>query len=151
MTPHYVVDKMLVSNEISHHMGRAIYNDGLGTKHGGRRANEAVWLGMATHILNVREHPCLHAELHSSGYDGRNDLADKHRTVRDLHVMTKFEATNELQRLKHSDVTPRLEHHHPKWVTRQNISNDELRDDVKPNLVVCDSLNHSNRDNVHER
>jgi hypothetical protein len=151
MTPHYIVDKTLVNNETSHHVGGAIYNDGRGTEDGGIRANEAIWLSRATHVLNVREHPCLHAELHSSSYDGRNDLADKHRTVRDLHVMTKFEVTSEPQRPSHSDGTPNLEHHHRKWVTRQSISNDELRDDVKLNLAVCDSLNHSNRDNVHER
>jgi hypothetical protein len=43
------------------------------------------------------------------------------------------------------DVIPSLEHHGHNQVTRQRISNDELRDGVKAKLVIRDSLNHPNR------
>jgi hypothetical protein len=50
-------------------------NDRRGAKCIGVRANEVVWLIRGADIFNVREHPCLHTELHGARNDGTYDQA----------------------------------------------------------------------------
>jgi hypothetical protein len=71
------------------------YNDGRGTEHHGIRADEVILLMRAAEVLDVREHPRLHPELHSARNDGSDDLAEEHRAVWDLHVVTEFQVTYE--------------------------------------------------------
>jgi hypothetical protein len=71
------------------------HNDGRGTKPNGIRADEVVVLMRAAEVLDVREHPRLHSELHSARNDGSNDLAEEHLAVWDLHVVTEFQVTYE--------------------------------------------------------
>ena len=93
-------------------------NDGCGAECYDARADEVVFLIRAAQILNVREHPCLHTELHGARNDGTDDQAEEHRAVRDLHVVADFQETGECQRLVHGGVTPSLEHHHRDWAVR---------------------------------
>lgn len=53
--------------------------------------------------------------------------------------------------LIHSDVAPCFEHHHCHWTAGKPISNNQLGDNVQPNLLIGDRLNHSNGDDVEER
>lgn len=64
--------------------------------------------------------------------------------------MAKFEIGCESQGLSHSNITPRLEHHHRDWATRKCITDNQLRDNIETNLLIRDSLDHSNRNNVEE-
>src|ERR1700760_1028309 len=96
------------------------------------------------------EHPCLYTELRSAGKDGSNNLTPEHRARRYLHVMTELKITSEGQSLSHGDVSPGLEHHHCDRVTREGVTDDKLGNDVKTNLLVSDSLDHANGNDVHE-
>ena len=71
------------------------YNYGRGTEHHGMRADEVVVLMRAAEVLDVREHPRLHPELHGARNNSSNDLAEEHRAVWDLHVVTEFQAPGE--------------------------------------------------------
>ena len=64
--------------------------------------------------------------------------------------MSKLEVAGELKRLCHGDVTPGLEQHHRNWPAREDVSNNQLRDDVKPNLLVGDGLDHADGNGVNE-
>lgn len=64
--------------------------------------------------------------------------------------MTHLKVGGEGQRLRHRDIAPSLEHHHRNWLSRKGIADDKLGYDVQANLVVSDSLNHSDRNDVHE-
>ncbi len=101
--------------------------------------------------FNVGEHPRLNAELHGASDYGSDDLTEEHGAMCDLHVVGQLEITRELQRLRHGNITPCLEQHHRNRTTRKRVSNDELRDDVEPNLLVRNGLDHANRDGIHER
>ena len=52
--------------------------------------------------------------------------------------------------LSHGNVTPGLEHHHSDGTARESITDDEFGDDVQADLLIGDSLDHSNRNNVEE-
>jgi len=52
--------------------------------------------------------------------------------------------------LSHGNVTPSLEHHHRDRASRKAVSNDQLSNDVETDLLIRDSLNHSNRNNIEE-
>ena len=93
-------------------------------------ANEATFSLGGTDALDVGEQPSLDTELDGTADDGRNDLAPEHGARRNLHVVTELEVGRELQRLRHGDVPPRLEHHHCDRAARQRVSDDELRDDA---------------------
>jgi len=64
--------------------------------------------------------------------------------------MAKFKIGGELQSLGHSDITPRLEHHHGDWTTGKSVSNNQFSNYVKTDLLIGDGLNHSNRNNIKE-
>ena len=71
------------------------YKNGCSAEHSGVRASKTVLLMRTADVFDVGEHPCLHTDLHSAGNNGTDDLAEEHRAVRDLHVVTKFKVTNE--------------------------------------------------------
>src|SRR4051812_45773213 len=81
-------------------------------KHLGAWTNKAIFLMLRTHILHIRKHPRLHAQLDRPRNNGRNDLAPKYRTRWDLHIMSQLEIRREGQGLRRGDVAPRFEHHH---------------------------------------
>lgn len=99
-------------------------------KHLRARTNKPVLLVRLAHILDIREHPRLHAELDRARHHRRDRLRAEHRPRRDLHVMAQLEVRRELERLRHSYVPPSLEEHHGNWTTRKRVPDDELRDDV---------------------
>jgi len=101
--------------------------------------------------LNIGEHPRLHAELHGASNDGSDDLTEEHRAMRDLHVVGQLEITRKLQRLRHRNITPCLEHHHRDRTARKGVSDDQLRDDIEPHLLIRNGLDHTNRDGIQER
>ena len=127
------------------------YDNRCGAENGGRRADKAVCLGGRAEVLDVGEHPRLHAELHGSSDDRRDDLAEEHRARCDLHVVAELKVARELQRLHHGDIAPRLEQHHRDRAAGQGISDDQLRDDVEPNLLIRDGLDHADGDGIHGR
>ena len=45
-------------------------------------------------------------------------------------------------------IDTNLEHHHGHGTTRKSVPNYELCNDVESDLLVCDGLDHSDRDNV---
>ena len=77
-------------------MNQGTYDDGCGAEHSGRRADKAVFLCRAAKILDVGEYPSLHTQLHCAGKHGRGDLAEEHRAVRNLHIVTELEIAGEL-------------------------------------------------------
>lgn len=103
-----------------------------------------------TDVLDVREHPRLHTELHGTGNNGRDDLSPEHGTRRHLHVVAKLEVGRELESLEHRDVAPGLEHHHCNRTSRERVADDELSDDIETDLLVGDSLDHTDGDNENE-
>ena len=130
--------------------------------------DEAIRLIRGAHALNVREHPCLNTELNSAGDDGGDDLRPEHGAWRNLHVMAELKVGGELQRLGHRDVPPCLEHHHGDGASRERIADDQLRYDaekewnqpwsmgtsrvciLQTNLLVRDSLDHTDRNRIDE-
>ena len=64
--------------------------------------------------------------------------------------MAKLEIRGELQSLSHRDVAPGLEHHHSDRMPGESVANDELGNNVEPDLLVGDSLNDADGDDVHE-
>jgi len=53
--------------------------------------------------------------------------------------------------LSHSNITPSLEHHHREGASWEGISDDQLSNDVETNLLIRDSLDHADRNNIEER
>ena len=64
--------------------------------------------------------------------------------------MSELKVRSERQSLSHGDITPSLEHHHRDGSSGETITNDELGNDVESNLLIRNSLNHANRNEVHE-
>ena len=64
--------------------------------------------------------------------------------------MAKLEVRGECQGLGHGDVSPSLEHHHGDGAAGESITNDKLSDDVEANLLVGNSLDHADRDDIDE-
>ena len=125
-------------------------NDARRPKHLRARANKPVRLVLLAYPFDVREHPRLHAELHRACDDRCDCLRAKHRPRRDLHIVSELEVRRELQRLRHGGVTPGLEQHHSDRTAREGVPDDELSDDVQPDLLVRDRLDHADRYEVDE-
>lgn len=53
--------------------------------------------------------------------------------------------------MRHSNVSPRFEHHHGYWATWESIADDKLCNDIQPNLLIRDSLDHPNGNHIEER
>ena len=63
--------------------------------------------------------------------------------------MAEFEVASKLKRLCHGDIAPCLEQHHRNRAAREGVSNNQLCDDVQPNLLVRYGLDHANGNNVY--
>jgi hypothetical protein len=126
------------------------YDDRCSAKYSGIRTGEAVSMIRRAKVLDVGEHPCLYAELYSAGNDSCNDLTPEHRTMWDLHVMPKLEVTCECKCLQHSIISPCLEQHHSDWAAREGVSNNQLCDDIKPNLLIRSGLYQPGGDRVYK-
>ena len=80
-------------------------------------------------------------------------IAQRHRRIsnsRNLHVVAELKVGRELQSLSHRNVTPSLEHHHGDWATRESVADDQLSNNVETDLLVGNSLDDTNGDDVHE-
>ena len=64
--------------------------------------------------------------------------------------MTKLEIRSERQSLGHGDITPGFEHHHGNWASRKTITDNQLSNNIETNLLIGDSLNHSDGNDVEE-
>ena len=53
--------------------------------------------------------------------------------------------------LSHGNVTPSLKHHHREGAPWEGISDDQLSYDVETDLLIRDSLDHSDGNNIEER
>jgi hypothetical protein len=126
-------------------------NDRGSSEHSGRQANEAVILSNLTHALDVAEHPSLDTKLGGQSDDGGDNLSPEHGARGDLHVVTELEVRGKGKTLSHGNVSPGLEHHHGDRATRKCVSDDKLSDDIETDLLVGNSLDHSDGDNVDER
>ena len=113
-------------------------------------ANEATRLRGVTHARYIGKHPGLHTKLDGPSKYTSNQLAPKHRPRRNFHVMTKFKVRGKLKGLNHRNVSPGLEHHHSERTTGDSIAHDQFGDDVETDLLVGDSLDHANRDDIEE-
>lgn len=125
-------------------------NDRCCSEHLSAGANESILLMRRAHALNVGEHPSLDTELHGTGENGGYNLTPEHGARRNFHVVTEFEIAGEVESLSHRDITPGFEHHHGDGVARESVSDDKFCDDVETDLLVRDSLNHADGDDVHE-
>jgi hypothetical protein len=105
---------------------------------------------MRAKVLNVGEHPCLHAELYSASNNHRDNLTEEHRPRWDLHVVAKLQVAGESKSPIHGIITACLEHHHRNRTARKGVSNNQLGDHVKPNLPVRGGYHDTNRDNEHD-
>jgi hypothetical protein len=123
-------------------------DDGGGTEGLCARADEE--LVVVADTRDVGEHPGLDTKLNSAGKGGRNHLSPEHGTRRDLHVVTELHVTRESERLSHGDVTPSLEQHHGDGLAGKHEADDELGDDVEADLLVGNSLDHSDGNDVEE-
>lgn len=64
--------------------------------------------------------------------------------------MPKFEVGGERKRLCHRNVAPSLEHHHRDRASRQHVPDDEFGNDVETDLLIRDSLDHADGDDIDE-
>lgn len=96
---------------------------------------------------HVGEHSRLHAELHRSRDDARDDLPPEHGARRDLHVVSRLEVRGELQRLRHADVPLRLERRHRDRLSGESVA-DKLRDHVQVGLLVRGRLYRADGNDV---
>ena len=104
-------------------------------------------MGLAN-ALNIGEHPCLHAKLHGASNNGGDNLTQEHRAMWDLHVVGKLEVSREHNRPVHGNITPCLEHHHRNRATRKGVSDDQLRNDVRPKLLARSGPDNAKRESV---
>ena len=70
----------------------------------------------------------------------------EHLAWRNLHIVAELKVTDEVQCLTHRGKTPGLKHHHCNQSARDQIANDELRNDVKTDILASESPKDSNRD-----
>jgi len=56
----------------------------------------------------------------------RTPPTPEHGPRRNLHIVAKLEVRGKAKCLRHSDVTPCLEHHHGNWATGKRVSNNQL-------------------------
>jgi len=127
------------------------YNDRRCAEYGSLWASEAIFLIDRAKILDVREHPRLHAELHSPSNNCCDDLTEEHRAMRDLHIVTELEVARELKCLSHGVMAPGLEQHHGNRAARKRISDNQLGDDIKPYFLGRNGPNHTNGNSVDKR
>lgn len=64
--------------------------------------------------------------------------------------MAQLKIGRECQSLSHSNVAPRLEHHHRDGASRQSVSNNQFCDHIETYLLIRNSLDHANGDDVDE-
>ena len=64
--------------------------------------------------------------------------------------MAKLKVRSERKSLCHSNVAPGLEHHHSDGLAGEQVTDDQLGDDVQTDLLVSDGLNDTNGDGVEE-
>ena len=119
-------------------------------KHLRTGTDKPVLLVWTAHVRYVGEHPRLHAKLDRPRDDRAHDLRPEHRPRRDLHVMPELEVGRERERLRHRDVPPRFEHHHRDRSSGEHVPDDEFRDDIQPDLLIRDGLDHPNRNDIYE-
>lgn len=65
--------------------------------------------------------------------------------------MAELHVRGESQGLGHGDVAERLEQHHCEWAARHPVADNQLGDDIESNLLVRDSLNHTDWNGVDKR
>ena len=92
----------------------------------------------------------MHAELHGASNDGGDNLTEEHRAMWDLHVVGKLQVAHEHNRLFHGIMTPCLKQHHRNRAARKGVTNNQLRDDVQPNLLGRSGRDHTQRESTHE-
>jgi len=114
-------------------------------------ANETIFLRDTAHVRYIGKHPGLNAKLDCPGNCTSNHLTCKHLSRRNLHVVSKFEVGGELKCLVHRDVSPSLEQHHGERATRNCVADDQFSDNIETDLLVGDSLDHTDGDDINER
>ena len=65
-----------------------------------------------------------------------------------LHVVPELEVRRKCKSLSHGDVAPRLEHHHRNRAPRKCIANNEFGNNIQPNLLVGNGLDHADRNDI---
>ena len=98
------------------------------------------------HVLNSTESPLNSRQLAQTRPDGGNELGGEHGALRNVHVVAELKILAEVQSLCHNDVAEGLEHHHGNGVSRLDIADDELGEDVETELNVGESLDDADGD-----
>ena len=52
--------------------------------------------------------------------------------------------------LGHGNVSPCLKHHHCNGLSGEHVTDDELSDNVETDLLIGDSLDHTDGDDIEE-
>ena len=84
-------------------------------------------------------------QVDGAGNEGRDELGHEHDSWGDLHVVTELQIGSEGQGLDVDNVTVGLEGNVGNGVTRENVTNDVLGDDVQTRLLVGDGLDDTDR------
>ena len=103
-----------------------------------RRADEPILLPGSANILNVCEDPALNADSDKARDCGGDDLSEEHDSGWDLHVMTKFQVSREVEGLFRHDGAVNLEDHNGDGLPGNDVAGDELGENVESQLLVGD-------------
>ena len=99
-------------------------------------AGETVLLARLANIFDVVESPALDEDDNKAGDRGGGGLSEEHDSGRDLHIMTKFQVTREVEGLFRHDHAINLENHDGNGPSGNDIAGDEFRKDVESHLLV---------------
>lgn len=111
------------------------------------RARKVTLCKWRTNIINIREHPILNGGDNKSSKDRRKDLSHEHCTRWDLHIMADLQIARERDTLCHGNKRESLEKHNGNRAVREQITSDDLREDVDRNKLVRHRTNDANGDN----
>ena len=97
--------------------------------------NPVLRAGLAD-ILDIVESPTLNADDNDAGDRGGSGLSEEHDSRRDLHIVTKFQVTGEVEGLFRHDSSIHLEDHNGDGFSGNDVAGNELGEDVESQLLV---------------
>ena len=71
-------------------------------------------------------------------------MGPESNSLRNFHVVGKFDILSEVEALVCCNVAVHLEHHHGERASRLHVADDELGDDVQTDLYVGCGLDDTN-------
>ena len=101
-----------------------------------RRASEPILLAGLADTFDTAESPALNTDNYKAGDRGGSGLSEEHDPRRDLHVVTKFQVTGEVEGLFRHDGSVDLEDHNSDRLSGNDVTGNELGEDVESQLLV---------------